>query len=104
MNFNDYTWNKVRGEDGYTPVKGVDYFDGVDGQDGTSAYLWVRYSQNANGNPMTTDPTGAVYIGIATTTTPSAPTSYTAYSWSLIKGQDVCRVKKVQTDKHLTCT
>jgi len=76
------------GKDGYTPIKGVDYFDGVDGQDGTSAYLWVRYSQNANGNPMTTDPTGAVYIGIATTTTPTAPTSHTAYQWSLIKGQD----------------
>jgi len=88
MNFNDYTWNKVRGEDGYTPIKGVDYFDGVDGQDGTSAYLWVRYSQNSNGDPMTTDPTGAVYIGVATTTTPTAPTSHTAYQWSLIKGQD----------------
>lgn len=86
-----YTWNKVKGEDGYTPIKGVDYFDGQDGQDGadgTSSYLWVRYSQNSNGNPLTTDPTGAKYVGIATTTTPSAPTSYTAYDWSLIKGTD----------------
>lgn len=91
--YQDGTWYQmtidgVDGQDGYTPVKGVDYFDGVDGQDGTSAYLWVRYSQNANGNPMTTDPTGAVYIGVATTATPTAPTSYTAYQWSLIKGQD----------------
>jgi hypothetical protein len=84
-NFSDYTWNKVRGEDGYTPVKGTDYFDGVDG---TSAYLWVRYSQNSDGDPMTTNPTGAKYIGIATTTTASAPTDYTDYSWSLIKGTD----------------
>jgi hypothetical protein len=84
-NFGDYTWNKVRGEDGYTPVKGTDYFDGVDG---TSAYLWVRYSQNSDGDPMTTNPTGAKYIGIATTTTASAPTDYTDYSWSLIKGTD----------------
>jgi phage minor structural protein len=76
------------GQDGYTPVKGTDYFDGVDGLDGTSSYLWVRYSQNANGNPMVTDPTGAKYIGIATTTTASAPTDYTDYSWSLIKGSD----------------
>ena len=45
--FNDYTWNKVKGEDGYTPVKGTDYFDGVDG---TSSYLWIRYSQQPNGN------------------------------------------------------
>ena len=87
----DGTWSdpmRVVGEDGkdgYTPVKGVDYFDGVDG---TSAYLWVRYSQNSDGDPMTTDPTGAKYIGIATTTTASAPTDYTDYSWSLIKGTD----------------
>ena len=90
-NFEDYTWNKVRGEDGRTPVKGTDYFDGVDGVDGvdgTSAYLWVRYSQNADGNPMTTDPTGAIYIGVATTETPIAPTDPEDYLWSLIKGQD----------------
>lgn len=38
------------------------------GEDGTSAdskYIWVKYSQNANGVPLTDDPTGAVYIGIA---------------------------------------
>ena len=90
----DGTWSAAArivgqdGQDGHTPVKGTDYFDGVDGLDGTNSYLWVRYSQNANGNPMTTDPTGAKYIGIATTTTASAPTDYTDYSWSLIKGSD----------------
>ncbi|UOE54915.1 phage tail spike protein [Cytobacillus oceanisediminis] len=89
-----YTWNKVKGDKGdkgdpgYTPVKGVDYFDGKDGANGTSAYLWVRYSQNANGNPMATDPTNAKYIGTAVTTTATAPTGYASYSWSLIKGTD----------------
>ncbi|USK43718.1 phage tail spike protein [Cytobacillus oceanisediminis] len=77
-----------KGEDGYTPIKGVDYFDGKDGQDGTSAYLWVKYSQNANGNPMSDNPSGAQYIGIATTAEPQAPTSYDAYKWNLIKGED----------------
>ena len=65
------TWSEpariaaVDGVDGYTPVKGVDYFDGVDGQDGVngiSSYLWVRYSQNSNGDPMTTSPVDAKYI------------------------------------------
>jgi phage minor structural protein len=100
LNTASYTWNKVRGkdgidgQDGYTPVKGVDYFDGKDGtngkdgEDGVSSYLWVRYSQYANGNPMTTDPTNAKYVGIATTTNSSAPTAYTSYTWSLIKGVD----------------
>lgn len=77
-----------KGADGLTPIKGVDYFDGVDGQNGQSSYLWVRYSQNANGNPMSSNPAGALYIGIATTTANTAPTSYAAYSWSLIKGAD----------------
>lgn len=30
------------GEDGYTPVKGVDYFDGQDGQDGQDGYTPVK--------------------------------------------------------------
>ena len=86
-----YSWTLIKGdkgEPGYTPIKGVDYFDGKDGQDGKSSYLWVKYSVNANGNPMTDNPAGALYIGVATTTTPTAPTSYTAYKWSLIKGAD----------------
>src|SRR5690606_10690197 len=98
--WNGEEWTTVKGEkgdpgkdgkDGYTPIKGVDYFDGIDGKDGadgSSSYLWVKYSQNANGNPMTDNPLGALYIGIATTTTPSVPSSYTAYKWSLIKGND----------------
>ncbi|MCM3242683.1 phage tail protein [Cytobacillus oceanisediminis] len=79
------------GEDGYTPIKGVDYFDGIDGQngkDGSSAYVWVRYSQNPDGNPMTTDPTNAKYMGIANTSTPSAPSSYSSYRWFQVRGAD----------------
>lgn len=76
------------GKDGHTPVKGADYFDGVDGQDGQSSYLWIRYSQNADGNPMTTEPLNAKYIGVATTQTPNAPNHYNSYTWSLVKGTD----------------
>ena len=80
------------GVDGYTPIKGIDYFDGEDGtngKDGTPAYFYVRYSANANGNPMTTAPTSTTkYMGVASTTSSTAPTSYSAYTWSLIKGAD----------------
>lgn len=72
-----------KGEDGHTPIKGTDYFDGKDGQDGKSSYLYVRYSQKSNGDPMTTDPTNAKYIGVATTQTSTAPTGFASYSWSL---------------------
>ena len=35
--------NGVNGKDGYTPVKGVDYFDGQNGKDGLSAYeIWIN--------------------------------------------------------------
>lgn len=75
--------NSLKGQDG------KDGIQGPKGEDGTSYYFYVRYSANANGNPMTTAPqSNTKYMGVATTTSPTAPTSYTAYSWSLIKGAD----------------
>jgi phage minor structural protein len=82
------------GPPGYTPIKGVDYFDGLPGLPGApgkTAYLWIRYSQNPSGDPMTTDPTGALYIGIATTNEPEAPTSPGDYNWNYIRGEEGVR-------------
>ena len=76
----------LQGPAGYTPVKGTDYFDGADGQDGVSSYVWVRYGTSAAGAGMTTNPTGMTYIGVATTTTAVAPSTAGSYTWSLIKG------------------
>lgn len=59
----------------------------IKGEPGQSSYTHIRYSQNATGNPMTTDSVGAKYMGIAVTTSPTAPTSYSAYSWTLIRGE-----------------
>lgn len=75
-----------QGKDGYTPIKNVDYFDGQPGQNGKSAYLWIRYSQNADGSGMTTDPANAKYTGYATTETNVAPTSPSVYKWQQTKG------------------
>ena len=65
------------------------------GEDGTSAdskYIWVKYSQNANGVPLTDDPTGAVYIGIAyNKDSIEESNNPDDYSWSKIlgdKGED----------------
>lgn len=76
------------GENGKTPIKGVDYFDGEDGQDGRSAYLHIRYSQNANGTPMTDDPVGAVYVGMLVSQNPTPSTVPADYDWTLVKGAD----------------
>lgn len=57
---------------------------GKPGTPGTSSFLHIRYSANANGNPMTTTPNS--YIGIAVTTSATAPTSYADYAWSRLTG------------------
>lgn len=76
------------GEDGKTPVKGSDYFDGKDGTDGLSAYLHIRYSQNANGNPMTENPANAKYIGFQASQNPNPSMVPADYMWSEFKGKD----------------
>ena len=82
-NYKDYTWSKIKGDDGKTPVKGVDYFDG------TSSYLWIRYSANSDGSGMTTTPSADTkYIGTATTTTNTAPTIISNYKWSKYVGEN----------------
>ncbi|EOT43043.1 autotransporter outer membrane beta-barrel domain-containing protein, partial [Enterococcus dispar] len=76
------------GENGKTPVKGIDYFDGEPGTNGLSAYLHIRYSQNSNGNPMTDDPTGAKYVGMQVSQNPNPSTVPADYDWTLVKGAD----------------
>lgn len=77
----DYTWSLFKGEDG---KDGRDGINGTNGINGTSSYFHVRYSDNANGNPMKTTP--AKYIGTAVTQSMAAPSSYTAYTWYEWKG------------------
>lgn len=61
--------------------------DGSNGSNGSSSYTWIRYSENVNGNPMTTTPNSKTkYIGIAITQTSTAPSAYGDYTWSRIKG------------------
>lgn len=79
-NVDSYTWSKIKGEQGPQGIKGVT------GADGVSSYFYIRYSQNANGNPMTDSAENAVYIGTCSTTSNTAPSSYVSYKWSKIKG------------------
>lgn len=41
----------LKGEPGYTPVKGVDYFDGKDGKDGKDGYTPVKGIDYFDGDP-----------------------------------------------------
>lgn len=62
-------------------------YNGKTGATGTSYYTYVRYSANADGSNMTRLPeSDTAYIGIYTGTATSAPTAYSAYTWSRLKG------------------
>ena len=67
-----YKWIKIKGENG---------------RDGVSSYIYRKYSDNANGSPMS-DNSNLKYIGIYTGTSATAPTTPTSYTWSKIKGED----------------
>lgn len=73
----------LRGNDG---IQGE---TGPQGNDGISTYFHVKYSKNANGNPMTNSPdSDTEFMGVASTTSSTPPTSYSAYTWSKIKGDN----------------
>ena len=60
---------------------------GENGRDGVSSYIYRKYSDNANGSPMS-DNSNLKYIGIYTGTSATPPTTPTSYTWSKIKGED----------------
>lgn len=70
--YRKYKWIKIKGEDG---------------RNGVSSYIYRKYSDNANGAPMS-DNSNLKYIGIYTGTSATAPTTPSAYTWSKIKGED----------------
>ena len=79
----------ITGQKGDTGAQGAQGIQGVKGENGLTTYFHVRYSANANGNPMTTTPTDTTkYMGVASTTSQTAPSSNTSYTWSKIKGED----------------
>ena len=90
-----YNWTLVKGDKGDTGAQGpqgaqgVQGIQGPKGADGTSQYVHIRYSATSTGASMTTTPqSNTAYIGLANTTSSTAPTSNTSYSWSLIKGPE----------------
>lgn len=76
----------IQGEVGPQGPQGI---QGPAGVDGTSTYFYVKYSSNSSGSSMTDSPNeNTKYMGVSSTTSPTAPTSASAYTWSLIKGAD----------------
>ena len=80
-NASEYSWTKIRGEDGNNGR------DGERGRDGVSNYIHRKYSDYSNGANMS-DNSNLKYIGIYTGTSSTPPTTASSYLWSKIKGED----------------
>ena len=78
----DYTWSKIVGDKGDTGEQGPK------GDDGTTTYTWIKYSDNANGSGLYDTPKDTTqYIGIAVNkTTATESTNASDYTWSKFKG------------------
>ena len=78
-----------QGEKGEQGIQGPQGIQGIPGKDGISTYFYIKYSENASGNPMLDAPTEkTLYMGVASTTSEIAPISYSAYTWFKTKGND----------------
>ena len=71
-NASEYSWTKIRGEDG---------------NNGVSNYIHRKYSDYSNGANMS-DNSNLKYIGIYTGSSSTPPTTASSYLWSKIKGED----------------
>lgn len=77
----------AQGLQGATGPQGPQGIQGVKGADGKTYYTWVKYADSPTSG-MSDNPSGKKYIGFAyNKTTGTESTSYSDYSWSLIKGE-----------------
>ncbi|MCP3026597.1 hypothetical protein [Halobacillus sp. A5] len=77
----DYTWSKIKGEQGDQGVQGPS------GSDGEPRYTWIKYADDDSGSGMSDSSSGKEYIGLAYNKTSQTESSDASdYTWSLIKG------------------
>ena len=73
----------AKGDRGETGPQGI---PGVKGTDGKTYYTWIKYADSPTSG-MSDNPSGKKYMGVAYNKTSSTEsTTYSDYSWSLIKG------------------
>ena len=95
-NNKDYIWSQFKGDKGDKGDQGIQGLQGPQGEqgipgpkgdpgtNGKTTYFHIKYSSNANGNPMTETP--SKYIGTYVDYTPTDSTDYTKYTWSRFQG------------------
>ena len=87
-----YKWTLIKGDKGDKGDQGPQGLNGLQGvpgpkgTDGQTLYTWVKYADSPVSG-MSDTPTGKTYMGIAyNKTTATESTTYSDYTWSLIKG------------------
>lgn len=76
----------AKGDKGDTGPQGPQGVQGVKGADGKTYYTWIKYADSPTSG-ISDNPSGKKYIGVAyNKTTATESTTYSDYSWSLIKG------------------
>lgn len=74
----------LQGLQGPEGKQGIQGPQGNKGDDGLTSYFHIKYSENANGNPMTEIP--STYIGTYVDYVEEDSTDYTDYTWSRFEG------------------
>lgn len=83
-NPSDYSWTKIKGEDGSQGIPGKA------GADGRTPYFHIAYANSSDGVTgfSTTDSVNKEYIGQYTDYTQADSSNPSAYNWTKIKGED----------------
>lgn len=88
--YNDYTWTKIKGEQG---------IQGEKGDDGKDTYIWIKYSDDEEGNGISDDPTNKMYLGIAyNKDTPTESDNPSDYTWSAMYNEEKLNEKADNED------
>lgn len=77
-NNSKYVWSLIKGSDGV----------GVKGEDGKSAYLHIKYSNDGKTFTSNDGEDPGDWIGTCTDDNADDPTGFESYTWKLIKGSD----------------
>lgn len=86
--YREYTWSKVRGNDGSDGQDGKDGTPGVDGSDGQSQYFHVKYSDDGKTFTSNNGETLGDWMGTCVDNSEADPTAFNAYTWRKIVGDD----------------
>lgn len=78
------TFTIAKSKQGLTGLQGEQGIPGPAGADGKTSYFHIRYSENSDGNPMTTTPN--TYIGTYVDFTQADSTDPSDYTWSRFEG------------------